>query len=182
MQSNGGLASFAAAARSPLSLVESGPAGGVAGAVRVGQALGEADLLYLDVGGTTAKCSLIRDGQPVLKPDYKLEWSRLDPGYPVQVPVVDIVEIGAGGGSIAWAIRRRHPRRAAQRRRRARTGLLRAGRHPADRHRCQTADRRARPRAVRRRRMRLDRRLGGAGHAAARDAAGLFGRRTRRVP
>jgi N-methylhydantoinase A len=45
---------------------------------------------------------LIRDGQPVLKPDYKLEWSRLHPGYPVQVPVVDIVEIGAGGGSIAW--------------------------------------------------------------------------------
>ena len=102
MQSNGGLASFAASERAPLSLVESGPAGGVAGAVRVGQALGEADILYLDVGGTTAKCSLIRDGQPVLKPDYKLEWSRLDPGYPVQVPVVDIVEIGAGGGSIAW--------------------------------------------------------------------------------
>ncbi len=102
MQSNGGLASFAAATRAPLTLVESGPAGGVAGAVRVGQALGETDLLYLDVGGTTAKCSLIRDGKPVLKPDYKLEWSRLDPGYPVQVPVVDIVEIGAGGGSIAW--------------------------------------------------------------------------------
>ena len=103
MQSNGGLASFHAAERAPLTLVESGPAGGVAGAVRVGQALGEPDILYLDVGGTTAKCSLVRDGRPVLKPDYKLEWSRLSPGYPVQVPVVDIVEIGAGGGSIAWA-------------------------------------------------------------------------------
>jgi N-methylhydantoinase A len=102
MQSNGGLAKFAAAETGPLALVESGPAGGVAGAVRIGQALGERDILYLDVGGTTAKCSLIRDGQPVLKSDYKLEWTRLVPGYPVQVPVVDIVEIGAGGGSIAY--------------------------------------------------------------------------------
>ena len=101
MQSNGGLAKFAAAEAGPLTLVESGPAGGVAGAVRIGQALGESDILYLDVGGTTAKCSLIRDGQPVLKSEYKLEWTRLLPGYPVQVPVVDIVEIGAGGGSIA---------------------------------------------------------------------------------
>lgn len=101
MQSNGGLAEFKVAESAPLVLVESGPAGGVAGAVRVGEALGEVDILYLDVGGTTAKCSLVRDGRPVLRPDYKLEWSRLRPGYPVQVPVVDIVEIGAGGGSIA---------------------------------------------------------------------------------
>lgn len=102
MQSNGGLAGFAAAEAAPLTLVESGPAGGVAGAVRVGEAIGEPDVLYLDVGGTTAKCSLVRDGRPVLTPDYRLEWTRLDPGYPVQVPVVDIVEIGAGGGSVAW--------------------------------------------------------------------------------
>lgn len=101
MQSNGGLAEFAAAEAAPLVLVESGPAGGVAGTVRIGEALNEADILYFDVGGTTAKCSLVRDGLPVLRPDYKLEWSRLKPGYPVQVPVVDIVEIGAGGGSIA---------------------------------------------------------------------------------
>ena len=79
----------------------SGPAGGVAGAVRVGEAIGETEILYLDVGGTTAKCSLIRNGRPVLRPDYKLEWSRINQGYPLQVPVVDIVEIGAGGGSIA---------------------------------------------------------------------------------
>jgi N-methylhydantoinase A len=101
MQSNGGLAEFDAAERAPLVLVESGPAGGVAGAVRVGEAIGESDILYLDVGGTTAKCSLIRNGRPVLRPDYKLEWSRINQGYPLQVPVVDIVEIGAGGGSIA---------------------------------------------------------------------------------
>lgn len=60
-----------------------------------------ADVLYLDVGGTTAKCSLIREGRPKLDTAYKMEHSRLAPGYPVQVPVVDIVEIGAGGGSIA---------------------------------------------------------------------------------
>ena len=101
MQSNGGLAEFRAAEAAPLVLVESGPAGGVAGAVRIGEALGETDILYLDVGGTTAKCSLVREGRPVLRPDYKLEWTRLNPGYPIHVPVVDIVEIGAGGGSIA---------------------------------------------------------------------------------
>jgi N-methylhydantoinase A len=101
MQSNGGLAEFGAVELAPLVLIESGPAGGVAGSVRVGEALDETELLYLDVGGTTAKCSLVRNGRPVLRPDYKLEWSRLNPGYPLQVPVVDIVEIGAGGGSIA---------------------------------------------------------------------------------
>jgi N-methylhydantoinase A len=101
MQSNGGLAEFDAAKGAPLVLVESGPAGGVAGAVRVGEAIGEGEILHLDVGGTTAKCSLVRNGRPVLRPDYKLEWSRLNQGYPLQVPVVDIVEIGAGGGSIA---------------------------------------------------------------------------------
>ena len=101
MQSSGGLAKFREAKAAPLVLVESGPAGGVAGSVRIGEEMGETEILYLDVGGTTAKCSLVRNGRPVLRPDYKLEWTRLSPGYPVQVPVVDIVEIGAGGGSIA---------------------------------------------------------------------------------
>jgi len=100
IQSNGGLAEFATAEAAPLVLVESGPAGGVAGSVRVGESLGETEILYLDVGGTTAKCSLVRNGRPILRPDYKLEWSRINPGYPLQVPVIDIVEIGAGGGSI----------------------------------------------------------------------------------
>jgi N-methylhydantoinase A len=101
MQSNGGIATFAQAIQRPLTLVESGPAGGVAGAARIGSELGQADVLYLDVGGTTAKCSLIRNGRPKLDTAYKMEHSRIAPGYPVQVPVVDIVEIGAGGGSIA---------------------------------------------------------------------------------
>jgi N-methylhydantoinase A len=114
MQSNGGIATFAQATARPLTLVESGPAGGVAGAARIGQVLGQSDILYLDVGGTTAKCSLIRDGRPRLDTAYKLEHSRIAPGYPVQVPVVDIVEIGAGGGSIA-SIDQRHSLRVGPR-------------------------------------------------------------------
>jgi len=101
MQSNGGISTFDQAMQSPLTLVESGPAGGVAGAARIGKLLGATEILSLDVGGTTAKCSLIHDGRPTLDSEYKLEHTRIQPGYTVQVPVVDIVEIGSGGGSIA---------------------------------------------------------------------------------
>lgn len=102
MQSNGGISTFDQATQSPLTLVESGPAGGIAGAARIGAALGESEVLSLDVGGTTAKCSLIHDSRPTLNAEYRLEHSRIQPGHAVQVPVVDIVEIGSGGGSIAW--------------------------------------------------------------------------------
>ncbi|OLP62650.1 methylhydantoinase [Xaviernesmea oryzae] len=101
MQSNGGISTFDQATARPLTLVESGPAGGVAGAASIGRILGESEVLHLDVGGTTAKCSLIHEGRPTLNIDYKLEHTRIAPGHPVQVPVVDIVEIGSGGGSIA---------------------------------------------------------------------------------
>lgn len=101
MQSNGGISTFDQATRSPLTLVESGPAGGVAGAARIGKMLGATEVLSLDVGGTTAKCSLIHGGRPTLDSEYRLEHTRIQPGYTVQVPVVDIVEIGSGGGSIA---------------------------------------------------------------------------------
>ncbi|NPD16747.1 hydantoinase/oxoprolinase family protein [Xinfangfangia sp. D13-10-4-6] len=101
MLSNGGVSSFRQASDSPLNLVESGPSGGIAGAVRIGEMLDEPNILAFDVGGTTAKCSVITDGKARVFSDYKMEWSRTSPGYPVQVPVVDIVEIGAGGGSIA---------------------------------------------------------------------------------
>jgi N-methylhydantoinase A len=100
MQSNAGLTGVAGARANPLALVESGPSGGVAGAAHVARLLGSPALLHLDVGGTTAKCSLVLGGTPSLNADYKIEHTRLNPGYPVQVPVVDIVEIGAGGGSI----------------------------------------------------------------------------------
>src|SRR5262249_59931367 len=81
MQSNGGLAEFDAAERAPLVLVESGPAGGVAGAVRVGEAVGESDILYLDVRGPTAKWSLIRKGRAGLAPGHKPRMSRTSPRY-----------------------------------------------------------------------------------------------------
>ena len=102
MQSNGGMASFESARLQPLSLIESGPAGGVSGAAAIGEWLDEPDVLYLDIGGTTAKCGVVHAGMPKLTTEYRLERTRTRPGYPVQMPVVDIVEIGAGGGSIAW--------------------------------------------------------------------------------
>jgi N-methylhydantoinase A len=102
VQSNGGTTSVASARARPVQLVESGPAAGVIGAARLGEAIGEPNLLYLDIGGTTAKCSLIEDGEAKTTTEYKIEWRPDYAGYPVLVPVVDIVEIGAGGGSIAW--------------------------------------------------------------------------------
>ena len=102
MQSNAGTGSFAAARSRPIALVESGPAGGVAGAARIGERIGEPNLIYLDIGGTTAKCSLIEDATVPTTTEYRIEWRPDCAGYPVMVPVVDIVEIGAGGGSIAW--------------------------------------------------------------------------------
>ena len=102
MQSNGGSTSFSWAKAHPITLVESGPSAGVNAAALVGKLCGEEDVIYLDIGGTTAKCSVIEGAKVKVTTDYKLEWTRINPGYPVKVPVVDIVEIGMGGGSIAW--------------------------------------------------------------------------------
>jgi N-methylhydantoinase A len=102
VQSNGGTTSLRAARARPINLVESGPAAGVIGAARLGERIGEPNVLYLDIGGTTAKCSLIEGGQPKTTTEYRIEWRPDYAGYPVLVPVVDLVEIGAGGGSIAW--------------------------------------------------------------------------------
>jgi N-methylhydantoinase A len=102
MQSNGGTTSFKWAMEHPITLLESGPSAGVNGAAIVGEMCEEPDVIFLDIGGTTAKCSVIEGYQPKVTTDYKIEWSRTNPGYPVKVPVVDIVEIGTGGGSIAW--------------------------------------------------------------------------------
>jgi N-methylhydantoinase A len=102
VQSSGGTTSLQAARRTPIRLVESGPAAGVIGAARLGDRLDEPNVLYLDIGGTTAKCSLIEDGEPKTTTEYRIEWRPDYAGYPIMVPVVDIVEIGAGGGSIAW--------------------------------------------------------------------------------
>jgi N-methylhydantoinase A len=102
MQSNAGTASVRAARERPIGLVESGPAAGIVGAARVAEQIGEENVIYLDIGGTTAKCSLIEGGRPKTTTEYRIEWRPDFAGYPVMVPVVDIVEIGAGGGSIAW--------------------------------------------------------------------------------
>jgi N-methylhydantoinase A len=102
MQSNCGVDSVERTKAIPITMVESGPASGFWGAAELGSLIGEPNVLALDIGGTTAKCSLIEDGQVNVVSDYWSERSRLSPGYPVMVPVVDVVEIGQGGGSIAW--------------------------------------------------------------------------------
>jgi N-methylhydantoinase A len=103
MQSNGGVSSFEQAIDTPVFQVESGPAGGVIGAATVGIATGMRNVIAFDVGGTTAKTSLVDDGKVRISPEYNLEKTPFFAGYPLKVPIVDIVEIGAGGGSIIWA-------------------------------------------------------------------------------
>jgi N-methylhydantoinase A len=102
IQSNGGVAVLEKAKKTPILQIESGPVAGVIGARELGKVLGENNIISLDVGGTTAKASLIENGQIRLNPDYRVDRSPIRAGYPVRIPVVDIVEIGAGGGTIAW--------------------------------------------------------------------------------
>jgi len=102
MQSNGGTTTFRQAERLPIHLVESGPVGGVMGARVVAAKVGEEDIITFDMGGTTAKVSLIEGGEIRINTEYHLEKSATWAGYPLRIPVADIVEVGAGGGSIAW--------------------------------------------------------------------------------
>ena len=102
MQSNGGTVTFEHGKGAPINSVESGPAAGVIGATVLGAAIGEEDLVTFDVGGTTAKASLVVGGNPRIFSDYWIERSRSFAGYPILVPTIDIVEIGSGGGSLAW--------------------------------------------------------------------------------
>ena len=102
MQSNCGVDSLNSTKAIPITMVESGPASGFWGAAELGRIIGEPNVLALDIGGTTAKCSLIQNGQVSIKTDYWIERDRKSAGYPIMVPVVDLVEIGNGGGSIAW--------------------------------------------------------------------------------
>ena len=104
IQSSGGLTAPETAVRLPVRFLESGPAGGAQASALVGRAIGHADLLSFDMGGTTAKASLIQDGEPDIAP--MLEAARVrrfkrGSGLPVHAPVIDMMEIGAGGGSIA---------------------------------------------------------------------------------
>lgn len=104
MQSSGGSASPAMAKEYPIRLLESGPAAGALVTAFFGRLIGRADLLAFDMGGTTAKAALIQDGKPAVAP--MLEAARVHrfkrgSGLPIKAPVVDLIEIGAGGGSIA---------------------------------------------------------------------------------
>lgn len=102
MQSNCGVDTIDHAKEIPITMVESGPASGFLGAAELGRIIGEPNILALDIGGTTAKCSLIEGGNVKIVSDYWIERTNKSAGYPIMVPVVDLVEIGNGGGSIAW--------------------------------------------------------------------------------
>ncbi|MFS0644454.1 hydantoinase/oxoprolinase family protein [Siminovitchia sp. 179-K 8D1 HS] len=102
MQSNGGTSTFDKAKKLPISMVESGPVAGIFGAAVLGELIGEKNIIAFDIGGTTAKCSLIENGEVKVSTDYFIERNSVNAGYPIKTPVVDIVEIGNGGGSIAW--------------------------------------------------------------------------------
>ncbi len=102
MQSNCGVDTVKSARQIPITMVESGPASGIWGAAALGRLIGEPKAIAIDVGGTTAKCGLITGGEVTLNTNYQIGRSEISAGYPVMVPVVDLVEIGQGGGSIAW--------------------------------------------------------------------------------
>lgn len=102
MQSNGGTTTFEQAKQTPINMVESGPVAGVYGSAIIGKIIGENNIIAFDVGGTTAKCSLIDQGEVKVTTEYRIERTESYAGYPIMAPVVDIVEIGNGGGSIAW--------------------------------------------------------------------------------
>lgn len=109
MQSNGGLTPVESAIDKPMYCIESGPAAGVVGAYHLGKGLGIENILTFDMGGTTAKASMIEDGQMLLAPEYEVGGGmsvghRLlkGGGYILRVPSIDIAEVSAGGGSIAW--------------------------------------------------------------------------------
>ena len=110
MQSNGGMIPSGTARRVPIHIIESGPAAGVTGAYHLAKRMGVENVITLDMGGTTAKAAMIEDGEISRSPEYEVG-SELSighrlmkgSGYLLRVPSIDIAEVGAGGGSIAWA-------------------------------------------------------------------------------
>jgi N-methylhydantoinase A len=104
MLSNGGVATVEVASRYPIRMLESGPAGGALGAVVFGSAHGVSDLMAFDMGGTTAKLCIIEGHRPLVTHTFEVDRVyrlRAGSGLPVRAPVIDMIEIGAGGGSIA---------------------------------------------------------------------------------
>lgn len=108
MDSAGGVLPAALAAARPVRTIESGPAAGVIAAARAGAPYGPTDLISFDMGGTTAKAGLVRDGRPGVTHDFQVGGSgsfggrRPGTGIPVKGAAIDLAEVGAGGGSIAW--------------------------------------------------------------------------------
>jgi len=100
MRSNGGVMTPEIATARPAAMMESGPVGGIIASAQVGGALGCRNVISFDMGGTTAKASLVRDGEPTMAPGYYV--GGYASGHPVMLPMIDVVEVGAGGGSIAW--------------------------------------------------------------------------------
>lgn len=109
MQSNGGLSPVNLAIEKPIFCIESGPAAGVVGAFHLGNHIGTENFMTFDMGGTTAKASIIENGEMLLAPEYEVGGGmsaghRLlkGSGYILRVPSIDIAEVSSGGGSIAW--------------------------------------------------------------------------------
>ena len=100
MRSNGGVMTPSVAMRRPVAMMESGPVGGIIASARFGEKLKLGDVISFDMGGTTAKASLVKDGEPTLAPGYYV--GGYASGHPVMLPMIDVVEVGTGGGSIAW--------------------------------------------------------------------------------
>src|SRR5580704_1496139 len=100
MGSNGGLLSVERSCAQPVALVESGPIGGCIGAGAYAEALGFPNVIAFDMGGTTAKCALVENGRFSVDSVYYA--GGYVKGFPIKASVIDIVEVGSGGGSIAW--------------------------------------------------------------------------------
>jgi N-methylhydantoinase A len=104
MLSSGGIATSETSSRFPVRMLESGPAAGALAAAQAGILAGHGDLLSFDMGGTTAKLCVIEDGQPLKTHEFEVDRVyrfRKGSGLPVRIPVIDMIELGAGGGSIA---------------------------------------------------------------------------------
>ena len=109
MQSNGGIMTASLALDQPIHTAESGPAAGVIGVLKLGQLIGEGNLISFDMGGTTAKAAIIHEGAPDFCSEFEIGsestggWRLLKgSGYLLRTPAIDIAEVGSGGGSIAW--------------------------------------------------------------------------------
>ena len=108
MESSGGVIGAQRAAARPIYTVESGGAAGVSAAGAIGKSAGVADVISFDMGGTTAKAGVLRNGRADITHDFQLGGKgsygsvRAGTGFPLKIPVVDLAEVGAGGGSVAW--------------------------------------------------------------------------------